>query len=739
MHDSPSSPRRSIAPAPLKQQQAKKAGAPKAKGAVRAKSGCYTCRIRRKKCDERPNAEGRCETCIRLRLQCLGFGQKRPEWLKENNNVSMFREKIKDFLAAQGMIKGHSGSGARTAEQEGMLVLITDHGRSDTSSPHSPTLSVDSSEDRRPNGHNISSLRHDPHYPSISLPPQHSHSGYSTQPQPSTGAPPLPVPSQAPISMPISGLAPTHPLPFTSTLPPSYQQQYVLEEEEYNDAELSHHSYYIEHSLNDSIAPFITTHQSGLVRHYLDHVLQRQYLLADTSIADFIIRTVQRNPAVRDAVCLLATLHQETLRQAKPSTAPANALVLHEPSSDPRRTYKRICDNLRSSAAEGYTEGEAMAGLFVVSAFLFKGGRGAWQQFLAVAAEWVWTVFNQTAADPAETIMRCTDSQQFVIKTTFWFDILASTTRLEPPRFLNIYRRLWSPRRAAYIDDAHQHPHQHPHPNPHPHPHQHQHQHQHQHLHQQHPPAQPPLSMMSVMGCENETALAIAEISALACWKEAQERHRTLSVPDLVDRGRTIEAECLPRTAAPQPQSQSQPQPQPAPAPAPAGNVFYPAGGVDDLAAKRRLTADIFRATARVYLHTVISGEHPGCPEIREGVRETIECLRRVPAVGGVGGPGSGSGASASSSSSSSVARSVLRSVVFGLCLCGCLADDPEEREFLLRRLDAEEQAEDVGNCASARLVMQEVWKRRPSGGGETPLSWREATQQFGGESLLLV
>lgn len=48
MHDSPSSPRRSIAPAPLKQQQTKKAGAPKAKGAVRAKSGCYTCRIRRK-------------------------------------------------------------------------------------------------------------------------------------------------------------------------------------------------------------------------------------------------------------------------------------------------------------------------------------------------------------------------------------------------------------------------------------------------------------------------------------------------------------------------------------------------------------------------------------------------------------------------------------------------------------------------------------------------------------------
>jgi hypothetical protein len=93
----------------------------------------------------------------------------------------MFREKIKDFLAAQGMIKGHSGSATRSSDQEGMLVLITDHGRSDTSSPHSPALSIDSSDDRRQPGHNISSLRHDPHYPSMSLSAQHSHADYSSQ------------------------------------------------------------------------------------------------------------------------------------------------------------------------------------------------------------------------------------------------------------------------------------------------------------------------------------------------------------------------------------------------------------------------------------------------------------------------------------------------------------------------------------------------------------------------------
>ncbi|KAK1231704.1 hypothetical protein PQX77_005190 [Marasmius sp. AFHP31] len=73
--------------------------APKAKGA---------------KCDEKPDDQGRCETCVRLRLQCLGFGAKRPDWLRESQNVTDLRDKIKTFLASQGMIKGHSGPSQRT-------------------------------------------------------------------------------------------------------------------------------------------------------------------------------------------------------------------------------------------------------------------------------------------------------------------------------------------------------------------------------------------------------------------------------------------------------------------------------------------------------------------------------------------------------------------------------------------------------------------------------------------------
>ena len=42
---------------------------------------------RQQKCDEQPNEEGACQTCVRLRLQCLGFGAKRPDWMR----VSVYR------------------------------------------------------------------------------------------------------------------------------------------------------------------------------------------------------------------------------------------------------------------------------------------------------------------------------------------------------------------------------------------------------------------------------------------------------------------------------------------------------------------------------------------------------------------------------------------------------------------------------------------------------------------------
>jgi len=152
----------------------KRGGAPKAKGAVRAKSGCYTCRTRRKKCDEQPDRDGNCQTCVRLRLECLGFGAKRPDWMRENNSVQELREKIKQFLASQGMIKGHSGGGVRPADHDpSVLNLSTEPGALVPGNTSAPLGSSEHGHHHRagPRMAPISSVRDGPHEHMVHFPP----------------------------------------------------------------------------------------------------------------------------------------------------------------------------------------------------------------------------------------------------------------------------------------------------------------------------------------------------------------------------------------------------------------------------------------------------------------------------------------------------------------------------------------------------------------------------------------
>ncbi|KAI0027272.1 fungal-specific transcription factor domain-containing protein [Vararia minispora EC-137] len=689
----------------------KRAGAPKAKGSVRAKSGCYTCRIRRKKCDEQPDERGACATCVRLRLQCLGFGSKRPEWLKENNNVTVFREKIKDFLAAQGMIKGHSGANnGRGDEAQQILVLVPDHVRGRTSSSSPPT--TPSSADDDPHHHHprpprMSDVRqdmsavsappaapaayHSLHMPPASQPVHHHHHHHpygaslhttysvlsmSQPPSQATVYPPtVPiVPSQAYPSALASAQIAQMPAQFASTLPSSYQYSFDPSEHDQYPQEEIPPEWAVTPSLSTNVFPQVSDSQNLLVQHYLAHVLRRQYLLADDSIQSFIVLTIQRSPAVRDAACLLASLHQQSLRRK--SYPSQTVLALPSANNEDDSTYARICLTLQKQRPGGfYTEEEALTGLLVVSAFLFRGGRGAWAQFLNVATEWVAAMLSM-ADDPANVLMGVSPSQRFIIKTTFWFDILAATTRGEPPRFLQAYRLLWGLNaRGAFIGPM-----------------------------QSGGGTRQELSMLDVMGADNATALALAETAELAAWKERRARGGTLSVPDLVDRARRIEQDYL-----------AQPSPT-----IPAAKLY--GAPEDDLSVRRRLTANIFRATAKVYLHAVVSGDYPHVPEIRAGVREALTCLQQVPA------------------SRTALSSSVLRSVVFGICLTGCLTDEWEERQIVLQRLE-EEQEEGVGNCAEARRVMECVWRRRAEmREGAPPVCWREVVHELGGgESLLLV
>lgn len=70
----------------------------------------------------------------------------------------------------------------------------------------------------------------------------------------------------------------------------------------------------------------------------------------------------------------------------------------------------------------------------------------------------------------------------------------------------------------------------------------------------------------------------------------------------------------------------------------------------DHLDTRRRLAANVFRSSARVYLHSVLSGCMPQVEEIHSAVDETVRFLQMIPTSAGASG---------------SVIRSVVYVVVF--------------------------------------------------------------------------
>ena len=119
-------------------------------------------------------------------------------------------------------------------------------------------------------------------------------------------------------------------------------------------------------------------------------------------------------------------------------------------------------------------------------------------------------------------------------------------------------------------------------------------------------------------------------------------------MPKLVQRGVEIEQKYLQRN--------SNGMFPPDPYLTPPTSAAYTDQEVREVYQRQRLTNDVSRASARVYLHTVLSGDYPSPPEISAEVTETIKCLKCV-----------------AQANSAALSRSIIRSVIFGICICGRL------------------------------------------------------------------
>ncbi|KAE8364013.1 fungal-specific transcription factor domain-containing protein [Aspergillus caelatus] len=180
------------------------------------------------------------------------------------------------------------------------------------------------------------------------------------------------------------------------------------------------------------------------------------------------------------------------------------------------------------------------------------------------------------------------------------------------------------------------------------------------------------VNLADLIGCSNWVMIAIFEISSLDKWKKEEEDAHRLSLIELTKRARQIEERLLSRLAS------------------------------IELDLSKRASVDthlrpefikteitrIFALSAITYLHVVISGPYPDIPDIKRSVSKTIDALRSLPDP------------------------KLLQHVVWPYCISGCLAADEQQKVF--RELVSLPRITH-GTCLEALGLMEECWRLRKS------------------------
>ncbi|KAK0470105.1 fungal-specific transcription factor domain-containing protein [Desarmillaria tabescens] len=561
-------------------------GAPKPKG-TRAKSGCYTCRIRRKKCDEARDHNGHCNTCVRLRVQCLGFGDKRPKWLTKSKCDEILL-KIKRFLAGGSVLP-------RQSRPDVSYLILWD---GDSEPVSSPSDTVDAYDfDPLPYENFVDDFGPGP----VELEGLLTHwsRGYNSD---------LLLPQSPPSSYNPSQSIIPYDVDLTTDL--------------YNTISLSVPPFSmmdVESRLSDA----------QLDKRYTDMVVGMQYQFSDERTRSEILLSIRSPGSHQASTRLLAFIHQR--RHISPlSTA------LQDDYAQSR--YSELIAALNDP--HSYDDDQAMASLTMISTLLFDGGIGDWESWLNLVAKYAHLLLNQYQS-PQHALILCNKKQAFLIKACIWFDVLASVTTQTDPSFLHVTRELFNPY-ASGVSDVNN----------------------------------PGSDMMTVMGCESRVVWALAEVSALAAWKQQEIDQGRLSVMALVQRAEPI-FQCLnePLNAFHQPDS-------------------------------RNLCSEVFRMATKVYLLSVVNGDFPDAEDMEKAVREAVQLMATAD-------------------------NAVVRSTVFAFFVCGCLTNDEDLRAILYERLRREGS---VGNCAAVLTLLEQVFTdpRRKQDG----VPWRQALRN---SNLLLV
>ncbi|KIM40022.1 hypothetical protein M413DRAFT_446911 [Hebeloma cylindrosporum] len=623
------------------------------------KGGCWTCRVRRKKCDEQREGDS-CKTCKRLMIKCLGWGPKRPDWMRDKKNVDAYKASIKAQLSKAGLIRGQPRHNPMQGPAQRNMP---------SSTQRAPTPSTRTNQNP-PVGHNGHRQSFEsPFPPLVETPFPQNHNDHLLPAMPGASNSSFDI-SRGYEFDPTTNFHFPHTLssaePFLHTLGPDslVDQGFGL----IHPSPSNDHLSFTDPSLITSFhSPGQTNVHQELVMHYFDNVRKVQPFFAGEVQTDITYSAVVEEPrgAVTLAVCALADLHLKQMRISQGLEVPNHSSENSSMAYLQNEALLQLENNKNTHG--GWTDNDANAALHLVSLSQLSGGNSDWDTPFNILCQWLLQMNLHHAENPWLAFLNLTPSAQHYVKATLWLDVFSSISVLRVPKFFPLWQKLLGEQQQGnYWVNGNE---------------------------IDMPPQR--LRMDALTGCPDEAMLAIAEVSSLAQWKASQLRNNCLSYPELIRRGTAIEQQL--RRASPSDVQQSR---------------LHSTAGVTQQSTdeERSLIARIFRETANLYLHTVLSNSTPGVPEINSSVDSIVRLFSQLPP------------------------SETDRSLVFPICLASCMTNDSTRKDFFKNRLRS--LNENYGNLLQVRRLMEATWQKRDVGGKEVDISQTIREQ---GLNLLLI
>jgi len=205
---------------------------------------------------------------------------------------------------------------------------------------------------------------------------------------------------------------------------------------------------------------------------------------------------------------------------------------------------------------------------------------------LQIAQDWLASTGISTEENPRLFVANLPNGSAYAAKATMWLDIFSSITLMQPPRFMDVYHRMFK-HKATFGS-----------------------------------------LFEPFTGFPDEILYAIAQTSELAHWKSQESLKGTLSTRELIRRGDIIERGIRDTTATNSGLSLDLGfGPELSPLMSGDSNLDSPFLNDDT----RRGVRDLFKESALLYLHTTLSDPNPGVHEISTSVANIIQLIQQQP------------------------------------------------------------------------------------------------------------